>query len=184
MNPSFICIWVNEQTHLLKHASHIECWRKISNIIISFIQLRLQAGWDHEHVRLLFKTIPCLSSLIHSPHLLVWATNEWRVRSSTSCNHWLSLAKIALKVCHAGRNHSLVANTSRCGERFASTSSPTHPYLVNYDYRLGGARNMYDCYSELYHAYSLLYTPHTYWWGPPMNGEYHQHWLQPMTLTG
>jgi hypothetical protein len=35
---------------------------------------------------------------------------------SIGCNQWLSLAKIALKVPHVGRNCSLVANTSRCGE--------------------------------------------------------------------
>jgi hypothetical protein len=36
--------------------------------------------------------------------------------TSIGCNQWLSLAKIALKVPLAGRNCSLVANTSRCGE--------------------------------------------------------------------
>jgi hypothetical protein len=49
------------------------------------------------------------------PHLLVWVTNEWRV-PATGCNQWLSLAKIPLKVPPAGRNRSLVACTSRCGE--------------------------------------------------------------------
>jgi hypothetical protein len=34
----------------------------------------------------------------------------------TGCNQWLSLAKIALKVALAGRDRSLVANTSRCRE--------------------------------------------------------------------
>jgi hypothetical protein len=36
--------------------------------------------------------------------------------TNTNCNQWLSLAKIALKVPHVGRNCSLVARTSRCGE--------------------------------------------------------------------
>jgi hypothetical protein len=36
--------------------------------------------------------------------------------TSIGCNQWLSLAKITLKVPHAGRNRSLVANTNRCGE--------------------------------------------------------------------
>jgi len=35
---------------------------------------------------------------------------------SIGCNQWLSLAKIALKVPPAGRNRSLVALTSNCGE--------------------------------------------------------------------
>jgi hypothetical protein len=40
------------------------------------------------------------------------ATSERRA----GCNQRLSLAKIALKVPLAGRNHSLVLATSRCGE--------------------------------------------------------------------
>jgi hypothetical protein len=30
---------------------------------------------------------------------------------------------------------------------------------------------------------NILYTPHTCWYRPPVNGEY-QHWLQPVALTG
>ena len=44
------------------------------------------------------------------------AGHQWTESTSTGCNQWLSLAKIALKVPHAGRNRSPVANTSRCGE--------------------------------------------------------------------
>jgi hypothetical protein len=51
---------------------------------------------------------------IPSPHLLVLATSERS--TSTVCNHWLSLAKIALKVPLAGRNRSLVADTIRFGK--------------------------------------------------------------------
>ena len=54
--------------------------------------------------------------LIPSPHLLVHAGHLWTESTNTGCNQWLSLAKIALKVPHAGRNRSLVANTNRCGE--------------------------------------------------------------------
>jgi hypothetical protein len=36
--------------------------------------------------------------------------------TNTGCNQWLSLAKIALKVPHACRNHLLVAHTNRCGK--------------------------------------------------------------------
>jgi hypothetical protein len=36
--------------------------------------------------------------------------------TSIGCNQRLSLAKIALKVTLGGRNRSLVANTSKCGE--------------------------------------------------------------------
>ena len=36
--------------------------------------------------------------------------------TSTGCNQFLSLAKVALKVPPNGRNRSLVARTSRCGE--------------------------------------------------------------------
>ena len=36
--------------------------------------------------------------------------------TNTGCNQWLSLAKITLKVPHAGRNRSLVVRTSRCGK--------------------------------------------------------------------
>jgi len=36
--------------------------------------------------------------------------------TSTSCNQWLSLTKIARKVPPAGRNGSLVASTNECGE--------------------------------------------------------------------
>jgi hypothetical protein len=36
--------------------------------------------------------------------------------TSTSCNQWFSLAKIALKVPLVGRNRSLVAITNMCGE--------------------------------------------------------------------
>jgi hypothetical protein len=36
--------------------------------------------------------------------------------TSIGCNQWLSLAKITLKVPLDGRNRSLVANTSNCGE--------------------------------------------------------------------
>ena len=52
--------------------------------------------------------------LIHSPHLLVRATSERRVPALVATNG--SHTKIALKVPPAGRNRSLVACTSRCGE--------------------------------------------------------------------
>jgi hypothetical protein len=51
-------------------------------------------------------TLPTLDGVDH----------QWTESTNIGCNQWLSLAKIALKVPSAGRNHSLVANTSRCGE--------------------------------------------------------------------
>jgi hypothetical protein len=68
--------------------------------------------------------------VIPSPHLLVLATSERRVPTR------LSLAKIALKMPLAGRNRSLVANTSRCGEDIKwqlmlkyMRTPPTHYFL-------------------------------------------------------
>jgi hypothetical protein len=49
----------------------------------------------------------------------------WTESTSTGCNQWLSLAEMALKVPHAGRNYSLMANTSRCGEGIQ-----LHPALI------------------------------------------------------
>jgi len=56
-----------------------------------------------------------IPQVIPSPRLLVLATSEPE-STITGCNQWLALAKIALKVPHAGRNRSLVANTNMCGE--------------------------------------------------------------------
>ena len=42
--------------------------------------------------------------------------HQWTERTSIGYNQWLSLAKITLTMPPAGRNCSLVANTSRCGE--------------------------------------------------------------------
>jgi hypothetical protein len=52
----------------------------------------------------------------YSPPTLTTVGHQWTESTSTGCNQWLSLAKIALKVPTACRNHSLVARTSRCGE--------------------------------------------------------------------
>jgi hypothetical protein len=46
---------------------------------------------------------------------LVGAGHQWTESTSTGCNHWLSLAKIILKVSLAGRNRSLVAHAIMCG---------------------------------------------------------------------
>jgi len=46
----------------------------------------------------------------------VGAGHQRTESTNTSCNQWLSLAKIALKIPLADRTRSLVANTSRCGE--------------------------------------------------------------------
>jgi hypothetical protein len=51
-------------------------------------------------------TLPTLDGVGH----------QWTEGTSTGCNQWLTLAKIALKMPHAGRSCSLVVNTSRCGE--------------------------------------------------------------------
>ena len=42
--------------------------------------------------------------------------HQWTESTSTSCNRWLSLAKIALKVPPAGRNRSMADSTNKCGE--------------------------------------------------------------------
>ena len=65
-----------------------------------------------------------LKSRHHAPHPHTPSTlptpagvgHQWKKSTRTGCNQWLSLVKITLKVPHAGRNRSVVANTSRCGE--------------------------------------------------------------------
>ena len=42
--------------------------------------------------------------------------HQWTESTNTNCNQWLSLAKITLKVPPIGKNRSLAANTSNCGE--------------------------------------------------------------------
>ena len=51
------------------------------------------------------------------------AGHQWIESTSTGCNQWLSLAKIALKVPRTGRNRSLVARTSECGKCIRATSN-------------------------------------------------------------
>jgi hypothetical protein len=50
------------------------------------------------------------TNLIAHPHLMVWES------INTSCNQWLSLAKIGLEVPHVGRDRSLVARAIKCVE--------------------------------------------------------------------
>jgi hypothetical protein len=59
--------------------------------------------------------------------------------TSSGCNQWRSLAELALKVPHAGRNRSLVADTSRCGQgiswgrsHFPHDFRSLHGYLVHH----------------------------------------------------
>ena len=59
-------------------------------------------------------------------HLLVLASGFGVAEStSTGCNRWLSLAEIVLEVPPGGRNCSLVASTSRCGEGISIIFSVT-----------------------------------------------------------
>ena len=65
--------------------------------------------------------------VIHSSHLLVRAANERRVPAFVATNGCHSLAKIALKVPPVGRNRSVVARTSRCGECISNVKcKPKH----------------------------------------------------------
>ena len=53
--------------------------------------------------------------LLNSPPTLTSAGHQRTVSTSSGCNQWLSLAKPLLKVALAGRNRSLVTQTSKCG---------------------------------------------------------------------
>ena len=57
---------------------------------------------------------------IESPPTLIGVGHQWTENTKIGRNQWLTLAKIATKVPHAGRNRSLVARTSRCGECMSS----------------------------------------------------------------
>ena len=41
---------------------------------------------------------------------------QWTESTSIGCNQWLSLVKMTLRVSLVGRNRSLVASASKCGE--------------------------------------------------------------------
>ena len=68
----------------------------------------------------------CDSYTLHTP---AGAAHQWTESTNTGCNQWLSLAKITLKVPLAGRNRSLVASTSRCGEGVSPTTSYSPPSI-------------------------------------------------------
>ena len=57
-----------------------------------------------------------LNNVGNSPPTLTGVGHQWMESTNIGCNQWLSLAKIALKVPHAGRNRSLVARTNKFGE--------------------------------------------------------------------
>ena len=56
--------------------------------------------------------------------------HQWMESTSIGCNQCLSLAKIALKVPPVGRNCSLVASTSMCGEGFGCIWQRFHTSLL------------------------------------------------------
>jgi len=63
----------------------------------------------------------------YSPPTLTGVGHQWTDGINGGCNQWLSLAKLALEVPHAGRNRSLVARSNRCGECIkTSTFKPCH----------------------------------------------------------
>jgi len=61
--------------------------------------------------------------------------------TNIGCNQWLSLAKIALKVPLAGRNHSLMANTSMCGEGINVTGMAPSTLFTNQRSAVNGGSN-------------------------------------------
>ena len=73
------------------------------------------------------------SSLRHTLPTHVGVGHEWTESTNTGCNQWLSLAKITLKVSPAGRNHSLVGNTNKCGEGINLVCPFVHRLPLNCD---------------------------------------------------
>jgi hypothetical protein len=71
------------------------------------------------------------TQLSHSPSTLSGVGHQWTESTSSGCNQWLSLAKIALKVPPTGKNRSMVACTSRCGECITCEGRQPHSALVS-----------------------------------------------------
>ena len=83
--------------------------------------------------------------------------HQWTKSTNTGCNQWLSLAKIALKVHLVGRNRSLVANTSRCGEgiRGWSNHKPPSVTISNYNsVRSGGPTFIFEHNPQQSHGWN------------------------------
>jgi hypothetical protein len=113
--------------HLLLHVHYFDHLYQLS----SFCRFQMQINLVKLLVltsRHVFKLKPFVglvsTCLMHSLNLHATYTlptpagagHQWTESTNIGCNQWLLLAKIALKVPPAGRNCSLVANTSRCGE--------------------------------------------------------------------
>ena len=62
----------------------------------------------------------------NTPPTLTGVGHQWTVSTNTGCNQWFSLTKSNLKVTFAGRNRSMMANTSK--------SKPSH-YLHLHPHR-------------------------------------------------
>jgi hypothetical protein len=93
-----------------------------------------------------------------SPHLLVLPTSETE-STSTGCNQWLSLVKIALKVPIVDRNRSLVYKFNHDNYRFISNGLEFR--LTNHSFILTKAwKPLYFNRCICYHHHTSLYYPY------------------------